>query len=130
MPAPPAWPWSPESLFEAMFEKAPIVLCVVDRERRYMRINEAGAVANGLPVEAHIGHRMRDVVPQIAATVEPLIEQVLATGQPIASIEVRTEDPREPGAEVWFLGSGYPVLSESGELVGVGIVAVDITARK
>jgi PAS domain S-box-containing protein len=113
-----------------MFEKAPIVLCVVDRDRRYMRINEAGAAANGLPVEAHIGRLMRDVVPEVARTVEPLVEQVLATGQPIASIEVQTEDPRAPGDTIWFLGSGYPVHSEAGELVGVGIVAVDITARK
>ena len=49
MPAPPAWPWSPESLFEAMFEKAPIVLCVVDRERRYMRINEAAPPRTACP---------------------------------------------------------------------------------
>ncbi|HVH07323.1 MAG TPA: PAS domain-containing protein, partial [Myxococcota bacterium] len=124
------WPWSPESLFEAMFEKAPIVMCVVDRERRYMRINEAAAAANGLPVAEHIGRRMGEVVPALATTVEPLVQRVLATGEPISNAEVCADDPRSPGKKVWFLGSAYPVHSDEGELVGVGIVGADITARK
>jgi two-component system cell cycle sensor histidine kinase/response regulator CckA len=126
----PRWPWSAESLIEAMFEKAPIGLCVVDRDRRYVRINETAAAMNGLPVEAHIGRRMEEILPQLAVAVDPLVALILATGDAITSSEVAADDPREPGRKVWYLGSGYPVKDAAGKVVGVGIVCVDITARK
>ena len=121
--------WPPESLLDALFEKAPVALYVVDRERRYVRVNETAAVLNGLPVAAHLGRRMEDLVPQVARAVDPLVARILETGEPIAALEVCTDDPRTPGQKAWFLGSGYPVHA-GGEIVGVGIVAIDITARK
>ena len=126
----PRWPWSPESLIEAMFEKAPIGLCVVDRDRRYVRINETAAAMNGLPVAVHIGRRMEEILPQLAVAVDPLIALILATGDAITSSEVAADDPREPGRKVWYLGSGYPVKDAAGQVAGVGIVCIDITARK
>jgi PAS domain S-box-containing protein len=130
MAAPPAWPWLPESLLEAMFEKAPIGLWVVDRERRYLRVNETAAAFNGLPSAEHVGRRMADLLPGLAEAVDPLVARILATGEPIPEREVCADDPRAPGSKVWFLGSGYPVRSPSGEVVGVGIVAVEISGRK
>jgi len=126
----PSWPWSPESLLEAMFEKAPIGLWVVDRERRYLRVNETAAAFNGLSVAAHIGRRMADVLPHLAQAVDLLVERIFATGEPIPAREVCVESPQAPGTAVWFLGSGYPVRSPAGEVVAVGIVAVEISARK
>jgi two-component system, cell cycle sensor histidine kinase and response regulator CckA len=126
----PRWPWSPESLVEAMFDRAPIGLCVVDRERRYVRINETAAAMNGLPVADHIGRRMEEILPQLADAVDPLVQRILTTGQAITSREVSADDPHDPSRKVWYLGSGYPVQSPTGEVIGVGIVAVDITARK
>jgi two-component system cell cycle sensor histidine kinase/response regulator CckA len=124
------WPWSHESLLEAMFDKAPIGLCVLDRERRYVRINETAAAMNGLPVSAHIGRTMREVLPELAVAIDPLIEGVLATGEPIASREISAQVSAENASTMWYLGSAYPVQSQQGEIVGVGIVCIDITARK
>jgi PAS domain S-box-containing protein len=129
MAAPPPWPWPPESLLDALFEKAPIGLVVVDRELRYMQVNEAMAALNGLPAEAHIGRRMSELLPALAASVAPLVERILETGDPVPFVELCSDDPRAPGRKAWFLGSGYPV-RVAGEIAGVGIVAIEITARK
>src|SRR5262245_54203823 len=125
----PSWPWSPESLVEAMFDRAPFGLCVLDRSRRYVRINEAAAAMNGIPVRAHIGRRMDEILGEAARAVDPLVERILATGLPIDAQEVCMTSPpfHQDG---WFLGSGYPVHGPEGSVVGVGIVFVDITARK
>jgi PAS domain S-box-containing protein len=130
MAAPSVWPWSAESLFDAMFQNAPIGIWVVDRELRYVRVNETAAALNGVPAAAHIGHRMGELLPQVAATIEPLVRRIFETGEGIASVEIRTDDPRAPGRTAWFLGSGYPVRDASGEVAGVGIVAIEITAKK
>jgi len=129
MAAPPPWPWPPESLLDALFEKAPIALYVVDRALRYLRVNETAAALNGLPVAAHIGRRMPELLPQLARAVAPLVAHILESGEPIAAREVCADDPRAPGRKAWFLGSGYPV-QVAGQTAGVGIVAIDITARK
>ena len=129
MADPPLWPWPPEALLDALFATAPVALYVVDRERRYVRVNETAAALNGLPVAAHIGRRMGDLLPELARAVDPLVARILETGEPIAGREVCADDPRAPGSKAWYLGSGYPVQA-GGEIVGVGIVAIDITARK
>ena len=129
MAAPSPWPWPPESLLDALFEKAPIAIFVVDRELRYVRVNETAAALNGLPVAAHIGRRMPELLPALAETVAPLVARILESGEPIAALEVCSDDPRAPGRKAWFLGSGYPV-QVAGQTAGVGIVAIEITARK
>jgi PAS domain S-box-containing protein len=96
----PSWPWSPESLIEAIFDRAPIGLAVLDRERRYVRINEAAAAMNGLPVEAHIGRRIQEILPEIARAVDPLVARILETGEPVVANEVWVVDPRAPGRDL------------------------------
>jgi PAS domain S-box-containing protein len=122
--------WSSDSLLEALFDRAPVALYFLDRELRYVRLNEVAAALNGLPVSAHLGRRMSDLLPQAASALEPLVQRVIDTGEPIHSLELVAHHLGEPGRTVWCLGSAYPVRDGSGEIFGVGIVAIDITARK
>ncbi len=123
-------PWAPESLLGALFDEAPIGLCVVDRELRYVRINEAMAAHNRVPVHEHLGRRMPEVMPELTTDLEPLVRRILETGEPVRAHELCVRLRRDAFRPIWFLGSGYPVRSETGEIIGVGIVAVDITVRK
>ncbi|HNT52927.1 MAG TPA: hypothetical protein PKH19_05950, partial [Candidatus Syntrophosphaera sp.] len=47
------------------------------------RINEWLAAVHGRSVAAHLGVRVREAIPDIAPHVEPLLRQVLETGEPI-----------------------------------------------
>ena len=40
------------------------VLAIVDRDLRYLAVNEAVAAANGLPAPDHVGKDLRDVLPE------------------------------------------------------------------
>ena len=51
---------------ESIYRTAPIGLGVPDTDLRFERVNERLAEMNGLPVEAHIGHTVRELRPDLA----------------------------------------------------------------
>ena len=81
---------------ELMFQSAPIGMCHLDNDLRYVRINAALAAINGLTVSEHIGRTLREVLPDIAKTLEPALRQVLNTGKAILNAEVHGRVPSEP----------------------------------
>lgn len=113
---------------EEIYRVAPVGLCFLDRDLRFVRINEFLAAVNGVPVEAHIGRTLREVVPNIADRTEELYLQVIATGQPALNFEVvgRTH-AAETADRTWLVS--YTPLFRQGEVVGVNTVVQDITAR-
>jgi PAS domain S-box-containing protein len=114
-----------------LLEVAPVGIAFLDRELRYLRINETLASINGHPADYHLGKTFREVVPDwVANSYEPVFRQVLDTGEPVTDHEF-TSVPREgAGPERQWLGNYYPVRTSSGEVMGLGCVVVDITAQK
>ncbi len=48
---------------QGLYQEAPIGLCSLDTNLRYIQINDWLAALNGLPVEAHLGRTIREVLP-------------------------------------------------------------------
>ncbi|MGB7413127.1 MAG: PAS domain-containing protein, partial [Thermosynechococcaceae cyanobacterium] len=115
---------------EAIYQTAPIGLAVLDAELRFQRINQQLADMNGLPVEAHLGRSVREVLPELAHEVEPLFHQLLQTGQPLLDLEIKGETPAQPGVTRIWLESWYPIRAENEQIVGINIVCQEITERK
>lgn len=113
---------------DAFFSGSTMGLAILDRELRYVRVNETLAEMNGLPVAEHIGRTVRDVVPHLAPTLEPLIQEVLSTGvtHPAAEISGFTR-AREQGQ---WLVSYDPIFGPDGRPEGVGAWVADISERK
>ncbi|MBE9008201.1 PAS domain S-box protein [Fortiea sp. LEGE XX443] len=118
------------SLLDALLAGAPIAVCFLDRELRYIRINQVLADINGFPIEAHLGRKFRDVFPEMVAQFEGPLEQVLQTGEPLLNVEISGEAPGKPGVYGYWLGNYYPVRNAMGETVGIGIILADVTATK
>lgn len=78
------------ALFDALLLGAPVGLAFLDRDLRYVRVNEALAAQNGLPVAAHLGRTVAEVLPELAPDVEPLLRSVLDSGTPLVDREVET----------------------------------------
>jgi PAS domain S-box-containing protein len=116
------------ALLDTLLTTAPVGLCFLSPEYRYLRINEALAAMNGLPAAAHLGRTVREVLPALATAVEPIFAQVLATGEPLADVEIVEERPGG-GRRIWQ-ASYYPVRLPGGRVAGLGIVANDITAYR
>jgi PAS domain S-box-containing protein len=112
---------------EQLYQTAPVALYLMDRERRFVRVNERLAAFTGQPVSEYIGRRLRDVAPQIAEKVDPIHQRVFETGEPVLNVEIHG------ATEVWSgtgLSSYFPLKGEDGTVQFVSSVVQDITARK
>jgi len=119
------------SLLDALLAGAPVAVCFLDRDLRYIRINKVLADINGLSIEEHLGRKFQEVLPEMAAELESQLQQVLDTGEPMLNVEISGET-REQSAKRYgsWLGNYYPVYDTLGETVGIGIILADVTAAK
>ncbi|MEG4988127.1 PAS domain S-box protein [Microcoleus sp. BR0-C5] len=116
--------------FEAFFAGANAGMLIFDRQLRYVQINEVLAQTNGVCVADHIGRSVREVLPELAPTVEPMLQGILDTGKPILDYELVGETPKEPGILRYWQASYYPLLDENGIVFGLGGIVIEITDRK
>lgn len=116
------------ALLDALWETAPVGLAFFDSELRYRRVNGAILDTDGGTVEERLGRTLEAVHGPIGAEIADGLREVLADGRPRFDVPVRGRlwHGRGPLQE-WRLYS-YPVRSPDGEIVGVGLVVVDITA--
>jgi len=113
-----------------IYKHAPIGLCVFDLDLRFMHINNWLAAMNGVPIEEHLGRTVLEVLPDVAAVIEPQLRQVIDTGKPILGGTVRAETRAWPGIKRMFQHNYYPLKSDDSAVVGVSCVVEDVTERK
>jgi PAS domain S-box-containing protein len=114
---------------QAIYDGAPVGLCLLDVKMRYVSLNRRLAEMNGVPLREHLGKTVEEVVPHIFAVVEPFIRRAME-GEPVIGVEVQ-KPPREAGEERQTLLLSYqPARDEAGEVLGVSVAAMDITGHK
>ncbi|MGF1515911.1 MAG: chemotaxis protein CheB [Elainellaceae cyanobacterium] len=115
-------------ILENLYAISPVGLCLQDEHLQFLRINPALAETNGASIDQHIGRTLSEIAPDLAAQVEPLLRQVIKTGEPIYGVEIWSTTPASPDVERYWTASYYPVdfLMDG---LGVGSVVVDITER-
>ena len=121
-----------KALLENIYASAPVGLSFVDPELRIVMINEYLAAINVRPVSEHIGRPFGDVIsdPDVRLHVEQSYRQVLATGQPVTSVELVGTSRAHPGEVLhWFTGY-FPVFNADGAIVGITGLLLDMTAQK
>ena len=111
------------AFLEDLQAKSPVGLSLLDRDFRFLRINEELAAANALPVGEHIGRRVTDVLPELWPRIEPYYHQVLETGNAVRGVEVTIPSGGPFGEDGKSLESYYPVVSH-GAIVAVGAVVL------
>lgn len=114
---------------EQIYRTAPIGLALHDRSLRWVRINERLAAIDGLPVEAHIGRTLQEVIPDIAQIVAPILEKVLDSGEPVLDLEIQGTTPAEPNVRRSWIASYYPLKAADGRVLGVSAIIQDISER-
>jgi PAS domain S-box-containing protein len=117
------------STLETLHGSAPVGLGFVDREFRVVHLNEMLAAVNGSTVKEQIGKTVAESVPGIWDQVESVFRSVLATNESVLNVEVSSEVADDPGHQHHWLASYYPVHLDT-EVIGVGVVVVDITERR
>jgi PAS domain S-box-containing protein len=116
------------TLIETLQSTAPVGFAFLDRDFRIVRINQTLAEVNGAPLEDQLGRTVAEVVPDVWSQMESVYRSVLDTGEPVVNLEVERVRG-ETGDRRHWLASYYPVVIDE-EVIGLGVVVVDITDRK
>ncbi|ABN56797.1 MULTISPECIES: PAS domain-containing sensor histidine kinase [Methanoculleus] len=115
---------------DLIYASAPIGLCLIDTDTRYLRINRIFAEMNGYSIGEHIGKRVREILPDLADAAEELTRKVVKTGEAVLNTEIQGETPARPGAVRYWKETWSPLKNDRGEVVAINIVAREITGQK
>ncbi len=113
-----------------IYETAPVGLCLLDRDQRYVRINQRMADMNGVPLAAHIGRRVDEILPDFGHSVSTDIQRVLDTGEPALDREIVGETAARAGEERAWIEQWYPLRDGRGEVMGVNVIAQEVTEQR
>lgn len=114
---------------ESLYGSAPIGLAFFTRDHRYVRVNQELARINGMAVEDHLGRTIRELMPANADTLEPIVDQVFATGES-RRLEYSGETRSAPGVVRHWLAGFYPVEGSGEAVESVGAWIVEISEQK
>lgn len=114
---------------QAIYDGAPVGLCFLDRQLRYISINQRLADMNKLAVTEHLGHHISEIFPQMFQALEPNFRRALE-GQPVLGMEYVSLGPSPGKRGDIFLISCQPACDEAGEVIGISVSVVDITEHK
>lgn len=115
-------------LLETLLAGAHVAVAFLDRDGCFYRVNDHFATLSGRPGEAHFGRRASEMVPHLWPALAPLVARVVETGSAIQSVEIDETD-HGPHQRHW-LASIHPVAGSREAPAGVGIVLVDVSARR
>jgi PAS domain S-box-containing protein len=114
---------------QAIYDGAPVGLCFLDRNLRYVSVNERLAQMYKIPVANRLGLTLPEVLPDLYPQVEPHLRRALA-GEAVTGVKYCRPRPDLPGELYTFLASYHPARDEAGEVIGISVAIVDITERK
>ena len=118
-----------ERLLSRLGGSAPIGLAALDPQLRYVAVNDWLAELNGGTVEAHLGKTVRDVIPELADQLEPIMREIFAGGEPVYGVPVA--GPHHLTGEMRFTEASFFGLDDAkGRRMALGCVVVDTTARE
>ena len=117
------------AVLDGFFNQSPVGMAVYDEELRFVHVNRALAEANGIAIEAHLGHRVGEVLPApVGRRIEKLLRQVLTTGEPI--VDARSRGTGRDGREHTWSASYSRLQDYAGRVFGISSSVIDITEEQ
>ena len=114
----------------SIYRNAPVGLSLIDRDLRYVRVNQQIADMNGVEIGEMIGKSYRDMSPETADVAEPFFRGIMDRGKSITNLETRSRPPADLDNEHIFLLNAEPVRDAAGQVVGLLAAVQDITKRR
>jgi PAS domain S-box-containing protein len=113
------------SQLQAVYDEAPVGLCFVDRNERYVSLNKRQAELNRAPIVAHLGRTVQEMIPEFYLHLEPYIKRAL-NGESFQGLEFAAK----VAGDMQVRSTSYhPARDEAGEVVGLSVAVLDITDR-
>jgi len=117
-----------EHLVKLSNEVAGIGVAVFDAQVRFVEINPALAVLNGLPEQAHLGRPLADIVPELGATLADLAHRALEQRDSVKDQKFTARVPFGHGPVREWLASFFPI-DFGGGVAGVAETLIEVTGH-
>jgi formate hydrogenlyase transcriptional activator len=118
-----------EELLGPYLSASKVGLCIFDKQFRYLAVNETLAEMKGVPAPEHLGRTVREVLGDLAEVIEPQLQRVVSTGQPVLNVEVSSLIPTRSEVGHW-INYFLPIKNAAGEVHQIGAIVVEITKQK
>jgi PAS domain S-box-containing protein len=115
-------------LLSALLDSLTTGIALVDRDLRFLFINQQGAALNGLAMADHIGRRVSDVLPDVFPIIEPCFQEVFGTGESVRLAPFQAETQATQGM-CWWDVRFHPVHDAEGSVIAVATVFVDASEK-
>jgi diguanylate cyclase (GGDEF)-like protein/PAS domain S-box-containing protein len=116
------------ALLDALLKDAPIGIAFVDRNYRVLRVNDYLANIVNTTTAASIGSPVSEAIPEAWPEVKVAFDAILAGGPAAHNVPIIRPSSTDTTRTNHWSASYYPVLLGD-EILGIGIVAADVTAE-
>ncbi|QJD79577.1 PAS domain-containing sensor histidine kinase [Spirosoma rhododendri] len=113
------------------FAESPVGIALIDRhELRFQMANALYGRLVGREPDQLVGKPLLEALPELKGQgFDDLLRQVLASGTPFAASEVAVDLIRQGQLETIYVDFNYQPRREAGTIVGVLVVATDVTSQ-
>lgn len=116
------------AILDQSIHKSPIGFALVDKDMKYIRVNEAFAFLNNMEANLHLGRTIQEIAPGFAGKISSSIKDVFNTGKSSMNTPFSSYIPGFPVKFISGLLSFYPVRHPaSHEIFAVALSFQDIT---
>ncbi|MFC8513853.1 SpoIIE family protein phosphatase [Streptomyces sp. NPDC057257] len=119
-----------QSVLDGFLTRSPVGMAVMDRELRYVWLNDTLERFGGVPREQRLGRRLSELLPGLqAATIEGLMRKVLETRVPVTDYEYLGWSWADPHRQHAYSTSFFPLVDADDLATGVCYMVQDVTER-
>lgn len=122
-----------KQLLSSFFDAASVAhvgACILDTQRRYIRVNSVLANMNGHSVQNHLGKRVDEILPKLSMTVTSNLDHVFQAQESVQNVEITGAALQQPDLSRYWLASYFPITDTDQTLQAVGMIVVEITHQK
>ena len=115
-----------------LFAHTPCGVSVLDRDLRFLHVNERMAGIDGAPVDGHVGRQLKEVDPLRAVILEHMIRRVIVEEKPFVRrlVELPGDAAEESGNSRTWLMCCFPLRDKERGVQGVSLVVQDVSEDK
>ena len=119
-----------QEIVDAFFSVSTVRFAILDDQFRYTRSNDVLPRMLGVKAEDLLGKSVFEIFGEGGDRTEAELREMLRTGRPIHNQAVSAELPGKTGDIRHWLVSYFPIPDAAGKFTQVGLIAVDVTARR
>jgi two-component system cell cycle sensor histidine kinase/response regulator CckA len=117
-------------LLDVVLNSAPVGFALLDRDLRYLRVNEALAQLNGHPAAKHFGRAVGELQPELGDDRKAMLQRVLDERRSIVDVDLLRPGERRGAMERQLRAIFFPVAVGDGPPLGIGMFLAETTERR